>query len=765
MRPAQLPQFLHNKGTNRLAVLVRIVFLIVAAVTMLIILGIGRAISSNIADDSSRRLARQYSIEAAANFLVSVNPHFVLMQQMARSTVISRWFANEHDPEIKAMAFEQIMGYAVFLPHAYIMFTIYGTQNAYDFSVDLTIEEFLSWGIVPHGYHEAQWFFETRDADAPFILNVQRTRYYGIGYYYIYIWSNNRIYYQSRFVGVVTVGTPFEDIFYATFGDFDMNHKRGYIIDRNGAVRVDSAQLLTVIEGGIPTRPALPEAADNPILSASINTHLQRMVDGVFRIGEDTLEAIPLPVGIYRYASITPVIGTDWSVVVLSNHLDAFGGARYHPLIFAAVAVMILFVLIGNLLMRNMAFLPLFKLTQSALQASDITTKANLFGLERKDEIGDLARTIHFMRGNLNSANVELRENERVIIQTQKVLKHREKLLNTINQAAEILLTANENDTMNALMTSMELVGRCLDVDCVQIWHDEEIDGESYFVMRYEWRSAFGKQKAECPVGFKLPGNIRTKWLEIFLRGDCINEPASKLSPEEAAFLESYHVVSTAMLPLVLNDEFFGFFSIDDCHQERIFTKDEMDIFASASLMFANVFNRNMQRDLAYTDALTGARNRRYLMDVVEQQLKDCLDSTMDFSLLMLDIDHFKSINDHYGHACGDEILKILTSRIRHILKQDTPLIRYGGEEFVVTLSGVDHENAKKTAWRLQKTVEASAFRVGTLEITVTASFGVASKTDSCTTLSDIIYKADAALYRAKAAGRNTVISYFSATA
>ena len=937
------------KRKSRLAAYARILYLVIPAITVIVILGIGQVISTNVANDSSRRLARQYSIEAAANFLISVNPHFVLMQQLSRSTTISRWLANADDPASRAMAFEEIMGYAVFAPEAYIMFTVYETWQGYNFTIDLTPEKFTSWGRLSGG-EASQWFFDTRDAEMPFILNVQRTRPVD-DIWELYIWSNHRMYYQGRIAGVVTVGSHFDGIFNATFGGFNVNHKRGYLIDRHGTVRTDSAMLLEVLDDGLATLPALPEAAYNPALYDSINKHLQRMVGGIFHIGAETLEAIPLSRGIYRYGSITPIIGTDWSVVVLSNHLGDFGTARYRPLIFAAIAVFIVSVLVGNTLVRRVVLIPLFNLTQSAAAAASITAKEDLFGLDRDDEIGDLSRTVQLMRDSLNSANVELEKKQHVIAESQEALKHREmllntvnhvaeilltatrndfesalqqsmkmigcsldadrvqmwrlnidtsefcitfgnqwlsdigqqtqqpdfnkkislgalpnleerflrneyingpaanllpeeqrflnpygtlksvviipvflheqiwglfnidscvkertltieeidilrsatlmiasaynrmelaikeqeaqetlkhreELLNTLNRAAEILLTAEETDTMEALLKSMEIVGRCLDVDRVEIWRNEVIDGDLDFAVRYDWLSELGKGKMDGALGMRVPGNIRTRWLEMFLKGDCINGPISTLPPEEAAFLGYYEVVSTVILPLFLNEEFFGFLCIDDCRRERTFTGDEMDMLTSAGLMFTNVFNRNLQRDLAFTDALTGVRNRRYLMEAAEQELRNCNERNWDFSLIMIDIDHFKSVNDRYGHAIGDAVLKIFTARVSHALKHDTLLARSGGEEFVVTLPGVDLENAMKTAWRIQATLAAYAFWIEDLvEINVTASFGVASKTINCTTLPDIIDDADKALYQAKRAGRNTVIGYKSTAA
>jgi len=393
------------RRTNRLAIRTSVLYFVIPAGAMGFFIALGSYISNTIADDFAQRLARQYSIEAASNFLVGTNSHFVLMQQISRSTTISRWLASENDLESKAAAFEEIMGFASHVPDLYLMFTVYDTLQGYDFDIDLTLEEFAPWGRL-YGGAVSQWFFDTRDGEMPFILNVQRTRPVD-GHWDLYIWSNHRMYYHGRFVGVVTVGTPFEDVFDAVFGKFDAATRRGYIIDRNGAVRVDSAMLLAVHEQGIPIFPALPEAVDSHALYDNINRHLQNKIAGIFPPALEPRDAIALSTSIYRYASIAPIIGTDWSVVVLSNHASVFDG-RYASLIASVFAVLILSALIGSIAVRRMALVPLFKLTQSAAAAARVTEEADLFGLERKDEIGELARTVQRMRAGLKSANSDL---------------------------------------------------------------------------------------------------------------------------------------------------------------------------------------------------------------------------------------------------------------------------------------------------------------------------------------------------------------------
>ena len=163
---------------------------------------------------------------------------------------------------------------------------------------------------------------------------------------------------------------------------------------------------------------------------------------------------------------------------------------------------------------------------------------------------------------------------------------------------------------------------------------------------------------------------------------------------------------------------------------------------------------------MAFTDALTGARNRRYFTETSEQELLSCVKEDRDFTILLFDIDFFKRVNDTHGHDIGDEVLKIVVARTRHNLKQGTVVARYGGEEFVVVLPNVNHENAVKIAWQIQKRVEDSPFLAKGLEINVTVSIGVASKTANCTSLPDIMKNADQALYHAKATGKNRVVSF-----
>jgi len=180
-----------------------------------------------------------------------------------------------------------------------------------------------------------------------------------------------------------------------------------------------------------------------------------------------------------------------------------------------------------------------------------------------------------------------------------KAIKYREMLLNTVNQAAEVLLTAGEGNNLEALIEGMAIVGRSLDIDRVQLWRNEVIGGELHYVMRYEWLSDIGKQKANVPPGLSYSYNDKPKLYELFYDGICVNGPVSEL-PSDTAYLTEYDIVSIMMMPLFVNKEFVGLFNLDDCVNIREFSDDEMDMLASAGLMFASVFNRMEQDRIRY---------------------------------------------------------------------------------------------------------------------------------------------------------------------
>ena len=162
-------------------------------------------------------------------------------------------------------------------------------------------------------------------------------------------------------------------------------------------------------------------------------------------------------------------------------------------------------------------------------------------------------------------------------------------------------------------------------------------------------------------------------------------------------------------------------------------------------------------REQAVRDPLTGLFNRRYLDEVITNEMARAERSGYPMSLIMCDIDHFKAINDTYGHLAGDEVLRAFSRLIKQYSRGGDIICRYGGEEFLLVLPGMNRERAAARAEQLRLAFAAALMAYNATIIRATASFGVATFPADGNDLDALIGAADKALYIAKEAGRNQV--------
>ncbi len=162
----------------------------------------------------------------------------------------------------------------------------------------------------------------------------------------------------------------------------------------------------------------------------------------------------------------------------------------------------------------------------------------------------------------------------------------------------------------------------------------------------------------------------------------------------------------------------------------------------------------------ARTDYLTGVFNRRHFTELVERELAKAIRYRQPLSLLMIDIDHFKSVNDTWGHHSGDIVLQKVAHLIRDTLREVDILARMGGEEFAAVLVETNTEQAMEVAQRLRTAIAASAIDLPAGQpVQITVSIGLARLAGQDNTLENLLRKADQALYRAKQSGRNNVVA------
>ncbi|MEE4297862.1 MAG: GGDEF domain-containing protein [Pseudomonadales bacterium] len=161
--------------------------------------------------------------------------------------------------------------------------------------------------------------------------------------------------------------------------------------------------------------------------------------------------------------------------------------------------------------------------------------------------------------------------------------------------------------------------------------------------------------------------------------------------------------------------------------------------------------------DLAITDPLTAVLNRRGFLDATLRAISQARRSAQPLSLIMADVDHFKRINDSYGHAAGDRALTRFAAHLDSELRQSDLVGRIGGEEFALLLSNTDLETAAQVAERLRRTFAMATMEIGGARVQLTASFGVAALSSQDGDVEDLLERADQGLHAAKDGGRNRV--------
>ncbi|MBI5518176.1 MAG: GGDEF domain-containing protein [Deltaproteobacteria bacterium] len=162
---------------------------------------------------------------------------------------------------------------------------------------------------------------------------------------------------------------------------------------------------------------------------------------------------------------------------------------------------------------------------------------------------------------------------------------------------------------------------------------------------------------------------------------------------------------------------------------------------------------------LVTTDGLTNIGNRRAFDDALSRDLSRARRYDRPLSLLMVDIDHFKKVNDRYGHLAGDAVLRQLAVLLKNNLRRDDMVARYGGEEFGVILPEIDRAGAVVTADKLRRLVAIQQFQYDGVDIPLTVSVGVATRGPRDTDAQELVRRADELLYDAKTQGRNKVRS------
>lgn len=251
------------------------------------------------------------------------------------------------------------------------------------------------------------------------------------------------------------------------------------------------------------------------------------------------------------------------------------------------------------------------------------------------------------------------------------------------------------------------------------------------------------------------------------------NNPRPLIGPlttaERRQLFDDPNIESAILLPLRRHDYLIGSLNIGSCSNSRFDSPQHTAFFQHLATVLAvclenSISQEHLQR-LTITDMLTRTHNRRYFMKRFGDELNRATRTGHPLSCLFIDLDHFKKINDTFGHTAGDRVLRSVAHQIQQLLRRPDTLARYGSEEFTLLLPDSDKEQAVQTAERIRQTIAAHrTFDQQEREIPVTLSIGVSCyqgrglrDADLSHIQDQLLHQADRALYHAKAQGRNQV--------
>jgi|GEM_PF-5964322 len=219
---------------------------------------------------------------------------------------------------------------------------------------------------------------------------------------------------------------------------------------------------------------------------------------------------------------------------------------------------------------------------------------------------------------------------------------------------------------------------------------------------------------------------------------------------------------SLLIIPMVAGEKAIGSV-VFSTQREKAFTSEKKRILQAivdqTAVAFQNARNLQILEKTASTDPLTGLFNRRVFMEALGREFKSAKRFGRSMAIIMTDIDHFKSINDTYGHSTGDMVLKMFADVLRDNARQVDLVARWGGEEFIIMCKETGREGAINAAERIRQDIEKRSLPVENSKIVkVTCSLGVAVFPEDASTIENLIEKADEHLYSAKKSGRNRVV-------
>jgi len=615
------------------------------ALIIIIVLTVMSVISiifvNNLTDSVSRDYVRFYTMDSVHILDTYLNKEISLVQHAAQTVEIIEWFKDEGNPIQKAAAYQKLMFFAGMLQIDGVYFAILNSLNEFEISSGTAYNDFLPFNTLDPDKPYDRWFFDAINSEFDFSLNIDVDKVTDTRR----LWINHKVMDNNgEVVGILCSAIQFDDVFDRLFREYDTQSVIGYIVDYNGIIQISSynpePHLMhpgAAIEDLEEERSIL-EASSDPEFLAAVNNFIG---NPTIYEGSREPDVIMLSNGSFQYFSIAPIPNTYWLKITFYSSDALLSISSVFLVILVVISAFIIYVISSSLILRRMLFKPLGRLAVSVSEEHDST---KIYGIERDDEIGDLAR-------ETKDAWERLSENSLNLLTSVKEREQQAKVLNAINAMATALLSAEDDEVFEAsLPEGMKLMAECMDLDRIYIWQSSQTENNHCFILTYEWLEEDGHVGNPVRVGQVFSYSDAPVWMDMFLQDKHVCGPVSSMPEKERAILEHSGVKSVLAVPVHLHGQFWGFVSFDNCRYDCTHTDDDISILRSGSLIIASAINRHiMDLDLKHTaeQAKAASRSKSEFLANMSHEIRTPMNSIIGFSELALDHDIAPKIRDY----------------------------------------------------------------------------------------------------------------------
>lgn len=621
-----------------------------------------------LGDVLAKSLSRLYSENMVKGIEIGLSKDIKIIGLMAESKNMKNWLKAPDDHEAKRLIQREIASYQDVLSEKKFFIVSSADNQIYFSELQNTSEWFASGELKPENYVDS-WFFNTLKDSQIYNLKVDSDRFLGT----MRVWINYQVKDQGKVIGVIGTGTELSSIVEAVFEPIKNLGARTYIVDENGYIQFDSDEIDYKYQTDTPTdvtKISIYTERESSQFKNAINSYLKMNHSDSSQVIVEQLK------GQWNYyIAMAPIENTKWHVISIFSIAGLIHPYQFLPILLMVLVSLLLLGFFIDRLVQHLILKPLSKVMLSMNQKR-LNEEVTLYGINRGDEIGELANGIQQMSDRLvSSVPVGLF----IVDQTGQLIYANPYCMEQLgySEIAELReVFCNHPNQIFANLSDYENI--------------IELINNRQSIPTYELQLKTRESKLF--------------WVEFRL---------TKVVKSEAVW-----------------------------HFEGILMNIQDKKDYEQQLM-----------NMAIKDQLTGLYNRYYFEKVVAEEVKRCDRADVPLSMIIFDLDHFKHVNDEYGHDVGDEVLKLVAQKVSKGIRMSDKLVRWGGEEFAILLPDTSEFSAEVLSEKMRELIENTPMPFNG---NITASFGIALRLPY-EPFTEWFRRVDQALLLAKASGRNCV--------